>query len=60
MKRSSYWKNFDKRLEAYTETRAREEAIIAKRNAKIRTKQVATKTDAAPLDLSELQKRLRF
>ncbi len=60
MKRSSYWKNFDKRLEAYAEARAREEALIAKRNAKLRANKVAPKADTTPLDMGELQKRLRI
>ena len=55
-----YLANFDKRLDAYAEARAREEAIIAKRNAKLRTKKVAPKVDTTPLDMGELQKRLRF
>lgn len=55
-----YLENFDKRMAAAAEWRAREEAIIAKRNAKLRTKKVATKVDTTPLDMGELQKRLRF
>ena len=60
MRRSSYLKNFDKRLEAYAESRAREEAIIAKCNAPLRTKKVASQLSAALLDMGEVQRRLRF
>ena len=56
--KAKFWNNWDKRIAQYTAQREKEEAAIAKARGTLKPAPKAQ--PIADLDMSELQKRLKF
>lgn len=55
-----FYKNWDKRIAQYNAQREREEAAIAKARGAVKPAPAPKAQPATDLDMSELQKRLKF